>query len=340
MHFYLSLNYFGKSIKNYKKILDGILILNLIVSVIHAIVSIIVINLYKNHNLSLNQRNLRIGLKDFNFYIPCLIAILSFFLYFIISKSISTKIPDHKFREIFNSFKSLNNISFFLFILIYIPDLIYFIIWLIIFVLGVYFTKFSKLRKKKINKILKRYVSLGFVLFIIGGVYSIFYQWVRIVKLGPAISIIGLTLMNMKVYTHFYNENLEIMINEDIIYKNISRHKLLSQIGEKNIEQINESKYQPEFIIKEEFSQIDHKTAVLNTATETEINNLPQKTDTKKLGITNIRKSLKLLSKKPIQNKIKIKEDISQVSKKKCPFCGKEHDDLNTPFCHACGYKF
>ena len=40
-----------------------------------------------------------------------------------------------------------------------------------------------------------------------------------------------------------------------------------------------------------------------------------------------------------INRKTESEKAQSQNPKKKCPFCGNEHDDLNVTFCYVCGYK-
>ena len=71
---------------------------------------------------------------------------------------------------------------------------------------------------------------------------------------------------------------------------------------------------------------------------ETEIT--PKKVKTKKKGLLNFKINRKIVSEKPIRSKIIKKKAKPQVPKKRCPFCGKEHDDLNVEFCYSCGYKF
>jgi hypothetical protein len=219
---------------------------------------------------------------------------------------------------------------------------------------------------------MRKDLILGLISFVIGGLLS--YLFIILysfrVNIVPGFVLIGIALINKKVVPYFSLKNSERLSNLEKIQQIFPQTKLYGQISETNIkpvqeikvvkadfkpesvkisnkstqeevvEQIYESNNQPEIIIKEKSPQIEHQTTVLKTDTEPEIKLSPQKVNTKKFGMTNLRKSLKKLSEKPIQSKIIKKEDISQVSKKKCPFCGKEHDDLNTPFCHACGYKF
>ena len=177
--------------------------------------------------------------------------------------------------------------------------------------------------------------------------------------------------MNMKVIPYFSLKSSERLAQKEKTQQLWNQAKLYGQISESNNkpvqernmvkaefepefgkiskkptqEEVAEHKFepikQPEMGIQEESPQIDHKTSVLKTETEPEIKASTQEVKTKKFGFIDLKKSLKKILEKPIQSKNVKKEDISQViKKKKCPFCGKEHDDLNTPFCHACGHKF
>jgi len=119
-------------------------------------------------------------------------------------------------------------------------------------------------------------------------------------------------------------------------FGNISKNSTQKEV----VEQTYESNNQPEIVIKEESPKIDQKTTVLKTEMKIEIESSSLKRIAKKFGLSNLRNNQKKISEKPIQNKRILKDDIFKISKKKCPFCGKEHEDLNVTFCHACGYKF
>ena len=71
-----------------------------------------------------------------------------------------------------------------------------------------------------------------------------------------------------------------------------------------------------------------------------ETENFLKRVKTKSFGFLNFKINRKKVSEKPIPSK-NIKEKAQpQIPKKKCRFCGKEHDDLNVTFCHVCGFKF
>ena len=369
-----SQDYFKKSLKNYKIFLNRILILNLISFVLYSIFPFITSFLYSNINsLGIDRDSIWLMVFIFEEFTPFVIPILSLLLHFFISTIMTNKIQDYKLKEIFKSIKSLTNLSFILlFVYYYSHHFYYFSTWIIIIALVVFLNSYRKLRKKDIDDLLNKYIVSGLILYLIGGILSYLFVLFNadFGNLGPGFVIIGIRLINMKVFPYFSLKNKENLTLFEKIQQKLPQNKLYGQISESQIkpvqeinvvkaeyepeldkisknsiqeefvEQTYESYNQPEIIFKEDSPQIDQKTTILKTAAETEIKILPKKTNTKKLGFTNIRKSLKLLSKKPIQNKRILKDDIFKVSKKKCPFCGKEHDDLNVPFCHACGHKF
>ncbi len=123
----------------------------------------------------------------------------------------------------------------------------------------------------------------------------------------------------------------EIVIKEEVSQPNPEPTILKTEIKPELVKQ-------PEIRIKEEFTQYIPETTLVKTEIKPEIT--PKKVETKKKGLLNFKINRKIVSEKPIRSKIIKKVAKPQVNKKKCPFCGKEHDDPNVKFCHACGFKF
>lgn len=108
-----SLNYFEKSIKNHKKILNGIFIINLISFVFYSIFPFIISFLYSNINsLGIDRESIWLMIFIFTEFTPFVIPILSLLLHFFVTTIITNKIQDYKLKEIFKSIKSLTNLSF------------------------------------------------------------------------------------------------------------------------------------------------------------------------------------------------------------------------------------
>ena len=357
--------YFLKSMKNYKNILNGIIILIFSLIVGNALFSIILYG-------SLDKSTLNICLFiDF-------IILLSFLLYSLKSKDILYRFSERKFYDIFNFFRSLNYFSFIFIFLIFFPLFhLYLLKILIIIVLIVKcLKKYSQLKKRDIRSKLQDAILLVLIFIVLGMVISLiqifsFSSYLRLV--GPVFVLIGMALMNNKVLTYFSIQNLEISENLQKSLQIINQSKISGQNSENITEQAPEIKvikaeFEPDLVnisknsIQEEVLKHTSDPTVLNAEIKQELARKPEIAPKEEISkpviesivanaeiepeiviqpksISRVEINRRKISENPIQSKI-VKKEAKPLVLKKCPFCGKKREDLNIPFCYACGYKF
>ena len=390
----LSMKNFEKSIKNYKKILHGIIIVFLALFAGYPLPRLLFGSNFSTRFIPrlLFGSNLSIYMA-FNL-INSIFILFSFLLYIFISNKILNQILDQKLKEIYKSFRLLNYISF-MFIFVEMSPFFYFsLIKLVVNIILIVqcYTKYSKLKKKELKKILQYDIKLSLMLIEIGMIISLFLMFLlsynfyifhfffSVKIIGPVLIAIGMASMNNKAISYFYLQNSKDLTNSEKFQQFVKQNKFFGEFNENITEQATEIKIlkaefepdfvklsekstkediveqtselvmQPEIPTRKEIPQENHETMVLKEETNLEliekrelmskVEIAPQRVKTKIGELLNCRINREKVSKKPIQSKI-IKEKIpSQVSTKKCPFCGKEHDDFNVTFCHACGFKF
>ena len=88
----------------------------------------------------------------------------------------------------------------------------------------------------------------------------------------------------------------------------------------------------PETIIKEDIPKQFFETSIAKAETKPEIVIQPK-------SISEVEINQKKILEKPIRSNF-AQVEAKPLVLKKCPFCGKKREDLNVPFCYACGYKF
>ena len=242
-------------------------------------------------------------------------------------------------------------------------------------IIGIIYVKsFFDLEKKDPRKELLKSIKLFSFIIFIGIILSLIGNYV--VLIGKTIILIGMYLMHKKTFVLFekgdtlssYGTSYPIKVQQ--IFDKISELvKIKIKFMNKPDIKLKEEKsrpepeivilkpeiekkliIQPDIAIKEEISQPEPEIVNLKTKIETELDEytelIPEieitqeKMKTKKRGLLNFKINQKEISENSSRNKIIQKEDISQVPKKECPFCGKKHEDLNVIFCLACGYKF
>ncbi len=280
--------------------------------------------------------------------IALLIAVSSLFLLMFKANKIKNKIGDSRSKEIFRIIHILNLISF---ISILMNVILYFNIILRVIggivIVYKYYNNFQKLKKIYGTENLSEKIRIPSMIVLFGMILSGIY-------IGNLIGTIIISFVMFLIYREtFQFTNQGDFLN---ITKSLTHAKPIQQSLETSFEKteiiikeeisqpITETMAQkaevkpeliinPEITIKEEIPKQHFETTVLKAETKPEIVIQPKL-------ISEVEINQRKISEKPIQRKIIIKEIKPLVSKKKCPFCGKEHDDLNTPFCHACGYKF
>ncbi|QEE16270.1 zinc ribbon domain-containing protein [Promethearchaeum syntrophicum] len=346
-----TLKNFKELFRNFKYLLNIILISNLFLFIMDLLYRIF------------NTEGYVVTANGFDFFIGC-VVLIGFFLYIFHTKKILFYIRDLNLNEEFKSIKALNIILFLFFLLIYFPIFPFYHYIGAIILFFIYINKYLSLRKNETTKILQKNILIG-PLFVVIGIIASWSLYFNLQLISVSIfAAFGMVLMNMKTYTYFYNRNSVLITSLEkfqrrlpqiVLYgqKNKNKNELVQEIKvekeefesesvkisknsiqEEAVEQINESKNQPEIIIKEEIPKQQFESTIVKVETKPEIVNQPE-------FIFEADITQHKISRKPIQSNNLKKEDISHVfKKKKCPFCGKQHEDLNTPFCHACGYKF
>lgn len=309
--------------------------------------------------------------------IPLLIVVLSFFLFLFKSNKIKNKIGNLESKENFKLIQ-IYNLMPFISILMNIFFIISFfnrIIGCIVIVI-LYYNNFKKLKMTNGAENLSESIKKPAMIVLFGMIISgIFYGNV----IGTIIISFGMIFIHREIF-QFVNqgdflklsnslahpkpiqqspetifEKTEITVKEDISQPILETTVVNTEIRPKFVKQ-------PEITIKEEISQPNPETMTLKTEVKSEMGkteiiineeipeqkfeDIVEKIEIKPEIVkqpelkSDVEINQKNISEKPIQSRI-IKNEVKlKVHKKKCSFCGKEHEDLNVTFCHACGFNF